>query len=168
MDIKINYNNFAYGVKIKKEGDRYLISIGNEEYHVDSVFIKDNLLLMIIDGKSYETYVENLPDGYFGLHFYNDFFRLMVEDARRISKGASGTDSVGGSKKIIAPMAGKVLKLNVHKGDRVKSGDTLVIIEAMKMQNEIKAAADKVISEILIKEGDSILPQQPLIILSDV
>ena len=145
-----------------------MISIANEKYYVDSVFIRDNLLSMIINGKSYETYVEKQPDGYFDLHFYNDFFKLMIEDARMISKKESEMVTAAGSKKIIAPMAGKVLKLSVNKGDKVKGGDTLIIIEAMKMQNEIKAAGDKIVSEILIKEGDSVSPQQPLIILSDL
>ncbi len=62
-----------------------------------------------------------------------------------------------------APMPGKVTKVLVKKGDSVKSGDTVVIVEAMKMENEIHTPVDGVVKEIYVKEGDTINPDETLI-----
>ena len=57
---------------------------------------------------------------------------------------------------LAAPMPGKVVDLKVKKGSKVKSGETLVILEAMKMEHSIKASEDGVISDIFIKENDQV------------
>ncbi len=75
----------------------------------------------------------------------------------------SGTLSEG--EKITAPMSGVVLKVNVKAGDIVKDAQTLVVIEAMKMENEILAPRDGKIKEVLIKEGQQVEIDQPLIVM---
>ena len=57
---------------------------------------------------------------------------------------------------LVAPMPGKVIDLKVKKGSKVKSGDTLVILEAMKMEQSIKASKDGVIDEVFISKGDQV------------
>ena len=57
---------------------------------------------------------------------------------------------------MVAPMPGKVVDLKVKKGSKVKSGETLVILEAMKMEHSIKASEDGVIADIFIKENDQV------------
>ena len=56
----------------------------------------------------------------------------------------------------MAPMPGKVINLNVKKGSKVKTGDTLVILEAMKMEHSIKAAEDGIISELYVSNNDQV------------
>ena len=122
------------------------------------------LISLIIYGKSYEVSFDKNPDSSYNLYFYNDFFNLLIEDTRSMNKVKSRDSSALLSKKISAPMAGKILKLSARKGLEVKEGDILAIIEAMKMQNEIKASANIIIKDVLVKEGDSVVPQQALII----
>ena len=66
-------------------------------------------------------------------------------------KAAPGT---GGS--VTSPMPGNIWKVLVKPGDSVKSGDVLIILEAMKMENEIFASADAVVASVEVKEGDSV------------
>jgi biotin carboxyl carrier protein len=66
---------------------------------------------------------------------------------------------------ISSPMPGKVVKILVKIGDKVKAGDTVIIISAMKMESEYKVKRDRVIKDILVKEGDTIDGHQPLIII---
>lgn len=61
-----------------------------------------------------------------------------------------------GLEKVIAPMSGKVILIKVREGDIVKEGDILLIIEAMKMENEIRATRNGKIKEIKVKEGDKV------------
>jgi biotin carboxyl carrier protein len=60
-------------------------------------------------------------------------------------------------------MPGKVVKIPVNVGDQVVSGQTLIVVEAMKMQSEFKAAADRIVKEILVKEGDIVNAHQIMI-----
>ena len=69
---------------------------------------------------------------------------------------AAPAPAAAGSATISAPMPGKVLEVKVKAGDAVKSGDVLMILEAMKMQNEIMAPADGTISDVRISAGQTV------------
>lgn len=61
-----------------------------------------------------------------------------------------------GSEVITSPMPGTILGVKVNAGDSVKAGDVLVVLEAMKMENEIKAPHDATVAAVLVKQGDSV------------
>lgn len=71
-----------------------------------------------------------------------------------------------GANTIKAPIAGKVLKLSVKVGDSVKKGQTVAIVEAMKLENEIPSAFDGTVKAILVKEGDAVENGQAIIELA--
>ena len=73
---------------------------------------------------------------------------------------ASGKRSDG---KIVSPMPGKVIKVNVKEGDEVKKGATLLIVEAMKMENYISAPADGVIEKVNVNVGEMVDPSTRLV-----
>ncbi len=66
---------------------------------------------------------------------------------------------------IVAPMPGKVIKVVVQKGQQITTGDTVVILEAMKMEQEIKATAGGTVSDIPVAAGQTVTKNQPLIVL---
>ena len=66
---------------------------------------------------------------------------------------------------MLDPMAGTILRILVKEGQRVKKGENLIVLEAMKMENEIVADEDGVIRSILVKANDSVESDQPLLIL---
>ncbi|MPN01653.1 hypothetical protein SDC9_148863 [bioreactor metagenome] len=68
-------------------------------------------------------------------------------------------------KTMLAPMAGTILRILVKEGQRVKKGENLIVLEAMKMENEIVADEDGIIRSILVKANDSVESDQPLLIL---
>jgi biotin carboxyl carrier protein len=74
-------------------------------------------------------------------------------------------DHLGDTSAISSPMPGKIVKILVNKGDQVKAGETVIIVSAMKMESEYKVKSDRTIKEILVKEGDTIDGNQPLIII---
>ena len=71
----------------------------------------------------------------------------------------------GTGKQITAPMPGKIISIRVIKGQQITVGDTVVILEAMKMEQEIKAAAAGTVLEIPVKEGETVTKNQSLILL---
>ena len=94
---------------------------------------------------------------------------ISEETAAQISNPSKEAtkESVGDSsgKEITAPMAGNILSINVSAGDRVKAGDTLVILEAMKMENEIVSPIDGVISSILVQQNQTVDSGQLLLVI---
>ncbi len=70
-----------------------------------------------------------------------------------------------GATTVSAPMPGKVLSINVKAGDAVKSGDVLLILEAMKMQNEIMAPADGTVSDVRVSAGQTVATGDVMIVL---
>lgn len=67
--------------------------------------------------------------------------------------------------RLVAPMPGKVVKIPVRKGDRLETGDTVVVLEAMKMQSNYKVSSACVVKDILVSEGDSVDNNQVLMTL---
>jgi len=67
---------------------------------------------------------------------------------------------------VAAPLAGNIFKLNVVRGQRVQSGDVVLLLEAMKMETEVRAPAAGVVAEIRVKEGDSVHVGDPLLVLA--
>ena len=131
---------FEWGkIGVIHSADKYGIDVEfNGKRHYSRITIKDNNILV------------HMPYGDVNLEIKPRF--LMP-----------GSEKPQGS--LSAPMPGKVIALNVKKGSKVKAGDVLVILEAMKMEHSIKAAEDGVVSKILISKNDQVENGAPLMIV---
>jgi len=81
-------------------------------------------------------------------------------------KAVFGRPKAVGVGDVSSPMPGKVVSIKVNLGDRVKRGDVLLTVEAMKMENEIHSPIDGTVSEIFVKVGDSVNPDECLVRVS--
>jgi len=99
---------------------------------------------------------------------------VVIESLTEIVPSAGGEivgESIARSKRpsptregdVYAPMPGRITKVMVKKGDTVKTGDTVLIVEAMKMENEIHTPIDGVVKEIYVEEGDNANPDETLV-----
>lgn len=73
--------------------------------------------------------------------------------------------SVSGGNTITAPMPGKIISINVKKGDQIKVGDVVLILEAMKMEQQVKSTLNGTVGEILVAPGDTVKKEQALIVV---
>src|SRR5574341_1044112 len=120
---------------------------------------------MIIDGRSYEVALEK-NGSCISVYFYNDTIRLELFDARKFrATELTKKSTPSGPLKILAPMPGKIIKLTVAENSRVQEGDSLLIMEAMKMQNELKAPKSGVVKQVHVKEGEPVSSSQVLLVL---
>ncbi len=109
---------------------------------------------ILLDGRSYEARVENAQDGAY-VTIRGRRLRVELEDPRRASRKSRGRRA-DGPLQVTAPMPGKIVRLLVAPGDEVIAGQGLVVMEAMKMQNELKAARPGRIASIPVHEGDTV------------
>ncbi|SPE42508.1 Biotin/lipoyl attachment domain-containing protein [Candidatus Sulfopaludibacter sp. SbA3] len=109
---------------------------------------------VLMDGHSYEARVEETPGG---LVVVIDGFRfeMSVHDPRRFSRKSSGRGGEG-VQTVAAPMPGKVVRVLVAPGDAVEAGQGIVVVEAMKMQNEMKASRAGRVLTVSVKEGATV------------
>ncbi len=81
---------------------------------------------------------------------------VAIPDAVSSPTAAAAPVMTGRGEAITAPLPGKILRVNIHTGDRVKSGDILIILEAMKMENEIMASKDGVVTQVFVAKGSDV------------
>lgn len=125
-----------------------------------------------VNGKSYDVDVEEVKDGVVSTPTTHNVQaatpapKAFTPAAAPAPKAAAASVSVpAGATTIPAPMPGTILSVKVQAGDKVKKGQVLCILEAMKMENEIMTGADGVISSVAVNAGDSVNTGQVLFII---
>jgi biotin carboxyl carrier protein len=162
-EINIKDNNYKIEV-LSRDGDKIRIAVEDRVYDVDITEPEKGIFNLLSDGKSFEYSFYATKDDKKKYRVFSGDKELDVEiidPQRRYRKSRHSEDD--DSKYISTPMPGKVVKILVKEGDEVPAGSTVIIISAMKMESEYKVVKDRVIKEVLVKEGDNIDGDQPLI-----
>lgn len=118
------------------------------------------LYSVLMDGRSYDAFVEETPAGLV-VWIDGSRFAIEVHDPRRWSRKTAGP-SAEGVQTIVSPMPGKVVRVLVGPGDAVESGQGLVVVEAMKMQNEMKSTRAGKVLTVAAREGETVTAGQIL------
>ena len=113
-----------------------------------------------VDGKEFEVEVEGMDEGG-GDSDSTIQKKTSIKEKEPFGKFESITT---GEKSIFAPMPAKVVKVNCKAGESVKKGDILIILEAMKMENEIRSPEDGVIKEVRVEEGATVSHNEVVIV----
>lgn len=152
-------------VEITKNNGLYRLTWEGKSFNVDAIRANHNTFSLLVSGKSYEVTIENQGSSY-SVNFFNDTIDLELFDARQFGASAITKKNVrGGAHEILAPMPGKIIKVAVSQDGKVQEGDPLLIMEAMKMQNELKAPASGTVRNVYVKEGEAVSSQQVLMVL---
>jgi len=149
-----------------KKGSEFQIKVDDKLYDVDIIMVERGVYSILLDGRSYnvELIATENPKNYQVNTLFYTFDAEVVDAERKYQKSRKRIDDVEETV-ISSPMPGKVVKILAKPGDLVKSGDTVVIVSAMKMESEYKVKSDRRIKEIKVKEGDTVSANQPLIII---
>jgi acetyl/propionyl-CoA carboxylase alpha subunit len=122
---------------------------------------------LVLDGRSYAVLASaGTGRGNWTVSIDGRAFQVLVLDERtRAIRALGGAAAAAAPKAVIAPMPGLVLKVNVQVGQSVAAGQGLVVVEAMKMENELKAPADGSVSRIDVAPGDTVEKGAVLVVL---
>ena len=108
---------------------------------------------ILIDGRSYDVFVEDTPSGMV-VSVEGHRFEIEARDPRRWSRKSAAVGT--GTVQIISPMPGKVIRVLAAPGDEVAAGQGIVVVEAMKMQNELKSTRKGKVLRIAVNEGATV------------
>lgn len=142
-------------VEVERTGSGYRVKLGDRVIVADmidanaimrSLRLEDGTQLAIIHHREGSTHEITLWDS-----------TIQVDIVDPLSlKRRRGDDEIGGAGMVKALMPGRIVRLNVTKGQQVRKGDSLLVLEAMKMENEIQAAADGTVDEIFVEAGQTV------------
>jgi len=153
--ITIDVEGKTFQARTKKTGNGMSVGIGRKEFLVR--FEESHIS---IDGHKHAVEVRNLRRG--RPSWYN-----ATDETEDIKAGKPAHKMSGGEGMIHPPMPGRIVSIKVKKGDSVKIGSPILVLEAMKMQNEIASNMDGVVREIRVSEGDLVESGDVLVVIGN-
>jgi len=153
MEMKVRIDGVEREVDIAREGSGYTVTMKGKTYDVSDVRLSEGLLAFLVDRRSVLAHVSN-STGETVLSIGGRNHRIMREELDTDLPG--GTHGAGGDGRIEAPMPGSIVSVKVAEGDSVTAGDPIVVLESMKMQNEIVAPVAGVVKKLGCSEGQQV------------
>ena len=161
MTYTFKLGNRTYKVDFEEKEGLSLFSIDGAQKEIEFLRVDENTYSILVDNESITVGV--FREGKKIQVFHDgDLHEIEAVSGREVSQ-AEGT----GSLNITAPMHSRVVKILKKQGDSVEVGDSVVVVEAMKMESELKASASGTIKDIRIKEGETVEKDSVLITLSE-
>jgi biotin carboxyl carrier protein len=154
MTYEITIDEQSYRLELNRAHGRWDCRVDGREVEIDAVLARRDVLSVIIGGKAYEIKRERTPTD---LHLWvgSVRFAAQLRDPRSLRSRASAGDGKG-PRKLVAPMPGKVVRVLVPENTEVEAGQGVLVVEAMKMQNEIKSPKKGVVRKMVAAEGAAV------------
>jgi len=166
MAYEVNLGHRTAKVELlNRAGSRVLLDIDGRRYDVDIVMVETGVYSILHNGHSFNIeLIEGDSSKKYIVNTFAKSFNVEIVDAesKYISNRNKGLE-LEEENSVASPMPGKVVKIPVKTGEQVAAGQTLIVVEAMKMQSEFKASHDKTVVEILVHEGDIVNAHQVMI-----
>ena len=163
----IGQQSAVYNVNIEKINPKSLkCNINGQDYEVLLTQNGGDINKVMINGMTESIFVSETSDNNYCVHLRGLDFICRRNDELNDSRDYSCNDVKNSDMTYYSPMPGKVIKVNVKEGDEVKEGDVLCVVEAMKMENNIKAMTSAKVAKVFVNEGDKVDVKNILIELS--
>lgn len=154
-----------FPVELKRDGRRIAAVIDGREIEYDASEVEPGIFLLKNGGNNYEAAISIKADGGYLATVRGFEVELELIDPKRLRGGVSGGDDAGGRAEIKSAMPGKIVRLIAAAGDEIAKGDGVLVVEAMKMQNELRSPRDGIVKEIAVAEGDTVGAGQLLAVI---
>jgi len=156
VKFEVHIGNRARLVELTGDGDGRRVRIDGRALDVEVAEISANTFSVLLEGRSYEVRVTRSSDGMLTMHAANREFTAEVVDPRAWRGRRHGAVEAQGRQQIVAPMPGKVIRMLARAGETVEAGQGVLVVEAMKMQNEIRSPKSGKVERMLVQEGQPV------------
>jgi biotin carboxyl carrier protein len=146
----------SHVVDLEKVGSSYKVSLDGQPVDADVILAAPNAVSVILNGSAFEIHIAPSLDGTYKLQTGPHEYHADVRDPRAWRGKKQGGLEAEGRQHVLAPMPGKVIRLLVKVGDEVEAGQGLIVVEAMKMQNEILSPKKGKVERLQAKEGQAV------------
>ena len=158
MKLQAELNSEPHEVEIKRDGERVFARVDDREYELEASEVAPNVYLLKNENKIYEIFVapnsdRNAP---YNVKTRNCEFEVTLYDQKKLRGTSAAGEQADGIVQIKTAMPGKLVRILVEQGAEIKKGEPVLVVEAMKMQNEMKSPKDGIIKEIRFEEGATV------------
>lgn len=141
-------------VSVEEVGSaRYRVTIDGTEHLVDAHQVQESLWSLLCGARAFEVDVQNREDE-FEVLIRGDCYKFSLMNEQHKAIVRAGGKGAAGKALLTSPMPGKVVKLLVKEGEEVEADQGVIVVEAMKMENELKSAVAGKVREIFVREGE--------------
>jgi biotin carboxyl carrier protein len=134
----------------------YEVRIGGQVHRVDAFRHDYGTVNLIVDTESYSVQLDQ-RESEVRVHIRDSVFSLEILDEKRLRmRRAAGKFTIEGRQTLTTPMPGKIVKVLRKVGDAVKEGEAVLVVEAMKMENDIRSPKDGKVEEVFVQEGQAV------------
>lgn len=152
MKLNAELNGEKHEIEITRDGEMLFARVDDREYELEASEVEPDVYLFKYDNRIFQIYVA--PNGMVNLG--NHQLEISVTDPKRLrGSGAEDANAVGIAE-IKTAMPGKLVRILIEAGAPIKHGEGVLVVEAMKMQNEMKSPKDGVVREIRFAEGATV------------
>ncbi len=159
MNLNVLIDGKARQLRIEREGEEWIA----DGRRASVLEVEPGIYSVLLGNRSFEARVERSAEG-LAVHIRGRRFVLEVSDPRRLGRAAGGP-LWEGRQKVTSPMPGKVVRVLVAQGDAIQAGQGLLVVEAMKMQNEMKAPKAGRVAALSAREGATVAAGEVLAII---
>ena len=158
MQYEVDIGGRRLQVVVTRSGDGFAVSVDGRLHHVDAARIDAHTLSLVVDSvRSNEvSFAADPIGGLLNVHVGATPVAVMLNGRRRWGRREEGAGTGTGPQRLVAPMPGKVVRVLVKAGDLVAARQPVVVVEAMKMENELRASREGTVAEIHASEGMSV------------
>jgi biotin carboxyl carrier protein len=155
MTYEVTVDGKPHRLELERAENLWKCRLDGREMLVDAILVRPDVLSLLIEGRSYELKREQTATD---LHLWvgNTRFGVQVRDPRSLCSRRDGAGDANGPMRLVCPMPGKIVRVLVTEKSAVEAGQGIVVVEAMKMQNEIKSPKKGVVQKILASDGASV------------
>lgn len=161
MIYEVTIGEKSHRVELTRNDSGWHCKLDGRPVPLDVVPAQQGVLSILLDGKSYEVKQESSAAGT-SIVVGHQRFPAAVRDPRSLRARRSTEAGTHGVRKISAPMPGKVVRIMAAVGTEVEAGQGVVVIEAMKMQNELKSPKKGIVKKLNVSEGAAVEAGQSL------
>ena len=164
MVYEVIVNGQPHRLELEKASSGWECRLDGRSIPIDAVMTRRDVISLLIGGHSYEIKCEQTAGD---LHVWvgNTRFAVELRDPRSLRSRNRGAVDEKGPRKILAPMPGRIVRLLVGENSEVEAGQGILVVEAMKMQNEIKSPRKGVVKKLSATPGASVNPGDILAIV---
>ena len=166
MKFVVTIGDTTETVEVNGQAPHYRVTIGSEVWKVDGRLTAQGIYSLLIGGASYVADVRD-EGGTCVVDIGDERYVLRVEEATRHIIRTRGRSAASvGAQTLVAPLPGRIVRVSVKPGDRVEKGDTLLVIEAMKMENEYRAGIAGTVAEVRVVPGQAVNGGDVLVVIA--
>lgn len=155
----------THRLELTKGDSLWHCKVDGHNIDVDAALTAREVMSILIGGDAFEVKRERSLRGDLHLVIGSARYEIDVQDPRSLRTRRAAGGAEAGPQKITAPMPGKIIRIAVAVGDEVKAGQGVIVMEAMKMQNEMKSPKDGRVQKILTTEGATVNPGDTLAVI---